>query len=258
MLKVRPPGPRRNAAQSRTPRECAAQWKPLHGSSLGPPQGQALAFATPWGFERIAPRLAYMLDSLVRVSRRVETVHNLLVAGSVPNTTGGVSATPRYRQQRATQQAGQPLQTAGDPFESKPHRPPHHRWTRTSSPGQITPARMRGQVPLTRSGSRQSATSKSVGQAGDRRATTSPTISPTRSQRPGCRCYQEAHHSEPHNSHSPTGRNVLLGRPYRSRPRAQRAPAQRAQRPAPGPYGQSGEANTTQPRHPSSAQVKGP
>jgi hypothetical protein len=232
--------------------------EPLDGSSLGPPQGRALAFATPWGFERIAPRLAYMLDSLVRVSRRVESVHNLLVAGSVPNTTGRVSATPRYRRRGAARRTEQPLQTAGDPFESKPHRPPQHRWTCTSSPGRITPARMRGQVPLRRSSSKQSAEPRCVGRAGGGRATTSPTILPTCSQRPGCRCKERSNHTEPHNSQSPTGRNVLLGRPYRSQPRAQRTPAQRAQRPAPGPYGQSGEANTTQPRQPSSAKAKGP
>ena len=59
---------------SQTPRGCAAAALGRRRISPQRAQRQAFAFTAPWCFE--APRLAHMLDSLVRVSRRVEWNHN--------------------------------------------------------------------------------------------------------------------------------------------------------------------------------------
>jgi hypothetical protein len=59
---------------------------------------QAFAFTTPWGLK--APRLAHMLDSLVRVSRRECCFHNLLAADYTLTTLTKTSPAPRTRQPR--------------------------------------------------------------------------------------------------------------------------------------------------------------
>src|SRR6266404_7785234 len=61
-------------APSQTPRGCAAATLGQQRISPQRAQRQAFAFTTPWCFK--TPRLAHMLDSLVRVSRRVEWNHN--------------------------------------------------------------------------------------------------------------------------------------------------------------------------------------
>lgn len=61
-------------APSQTPRGCAAAALDRRRISPQRAQRQAFAFTTPWCL--VAPRLAHMLDSLVRVSRRVEWNHN--------------------------------------------------------------------------------------------------------------------------------------------------------------------------------------
>src|SRR6185437_12646059 len=58
------PGMRRRSALARA----------TDGSPLSERKAQAFAFTAPWCL--LAPRLAHMLDSLVRVSRRVEWNHN--------------------------------------------------------------------------------------------------------------------------------------------------------------------------------------
>jgi|SwirhisoilCB1_FD_contig_121_437386_length_1396_multi_34_in_0_out_0_2 hypothetical protein len=61
---------------SQTPRGCAAATTGAIKRRISPQraQRQAFAFTAPWCL--VAPRLAHMLDSLVRVSRRVGWNHN--------------------------------------------------------------------------------------------------------------------------------------------------------------------------------------
>ncbi len=112
-------------APSQTPRGCAAAALDQRRISPQRAQRQAFAFTTPWCL--VAPRLAHMLDSLVRVSRRVEWNHNQTrrqLRRAPPNTgDAGKSPTPAAHDR--------------EPGGLKPHRAPRRRCQRSGSPGRL-------------------------------------------------------------------------------------------------------------------------
>src|SRR5688500_11321375 len=102
---------------SQTPRGCAAAAKPSTDLPSASTR-QAFAFTAPWCL--IAPRLAHMLDSLVRVSRRVEWNHNQTrrkLQRAPPNVMRR-----RVTEPEATQQGAQRVQTALRSSEPLPTR----------------------------------------------------------------------------------------------------------------------------------------
>jgi len=75
---------------------------------------QTFAFTTPWGLN--APRLAHMLDSLVRVSRRECCFHILLAADYTLTIDEDLAGTKNPAAEDPPPR-GQALQAAGNPFE---------------------------------------------------------------------------------------------------------------------------------------------
>ena len=103
-----------NQTPSQTPRGCAAP--ALHQRRISPQLAErAFAFATPLGLN--AQRLAHMLDSLVRVSRRVGWNHN-------PNRRQLQSTTRRHAARNPLPDWSPKTHSSGGPESPKPKRAP--------------------------------------------------------------------------------------------------------------------------------------
>jgi len=229
-----------------------------NGSSLAP-ASRRFTFISPWGFEGPATRSHARL--LGPCSRRVETVHFLLAA-RFPSTAPLTKTSPHAAHGngepvRPESRSGLYRRQGGLSTPNRTVRPAAAAHA-SARPSGWQPERMRGQASLPRSDGTQTAEPWCAGQANGGEPPTARPTSPPTTDVP---VEGVLLGSVPHGTvreQRPIDRGVLLGRPYGSRPQAQRTPAQQTQRPTPDPCGQGREANTTPPRRSSRTKAKGP
>jgi len=200
---------------SQTPRGCAAATADPEGAikrRISPQraQRQAFAFTAPWCL--VAPRLAHMLDSLIRVTRRVGWNHN--------QTRRKLERAPQNRRRR---QGPAPGTHDRERRALRPHRTPRNSCRRRCSPRPRASAASIGRARARRTtlGWQTTAHPKGLKQDAPRRTRPAPTCRPHQLRRGPDLNRQGSTTPGPHESLSvkiPRGCDVLLEEPY-ERPR---------------------------------------